>query len=89
MHVKHCLLLLLSGLSLKLLIQISYLTLLIILPVAAKEVHLMLLRLKRHINQRAQGHTNAVTDRKQDFAHQKNGEIIFCGSPYALQYCSS
>lgn len=54
MHVKHCLLLLLSGLSLKLLIQISYPNLLIILPVAAKEVHLMLLRLKRHINQRAQ-----------------------------------
>lgn len=42
-----------------------------------------------HINQRARGHTNTVTDRKQDFAHQKNREIIFCGFPYALQYCSS
>lgn len=53
MRVKHCLVLLWSGLSLKLLIQISCLTLLIILPVAAKEVHLVLLRLKRHINQKA------------------------------------
>ena len=41
------------------------------------------------INQMAWDYTNTVIDRKHDFPHQENNEMILCGFHYAYKICDT